>query len=352
VRLRSAGLSGTVAVDEPAPKFGSAGLDLAFAAALSGAPPGVYHGSLSLLGAVRSERGAYGAELAAEALKIPCVLAEPRRPGSRRARTLAEAVAGGTDERATASLWPTPEALALSFADVTHPVAQRALLVAAATDRNLLFIARSGSGATLAARRFLSLLPDLELHELEDAHRVWDAVGLPFTGQRPFRAPHHTVSSEGLAGGKRRPGEVTIARHGLLFLDEVPDIMREAWALMETALEREPLVRVIGVAAPCSCGGHPCVCVPQEIARHLKRLEGRARLFPLIAPLARDLPACAPITDGPKRVALARSILAESPPCEGVVLTARAIAALDARQSATPSDLAMALPLHVSVVAP
>jgi magnesium chelatase family protein len=349
IRLRANALTGTVVVEGLPAGASTSGLDLALAAALGGASDGLYHGSLSLAGDVREERGAYGAELAAEALGVRCVLVHPRRPGSRSAATLAEALGGGTPVAQSRSKLVDTNASDLSFADLTHPLAQRALLVAAATRRNVLFIGLPGSGMTLAARRLLCLLPALEGLALEDACLVADAAGLPITGRRPFRAPHYTCSSAALAGSDWRPGEVTLARHGVLFIDEAPEVMREPWRALETALAQEPDAPiVVGTAAPCACVQSPCRCTQDQRQSYQRRLGERASLFGLVVPMARDRVA-PPITDGPARVCLARRILLEGHPGDGLVLTARALAALDARQSATPEDLAQATELHVGV---
>jgi len=155
--------------------------------------------------------------------------------------------------------------------------ARRALEVVAAGNHNLVFIGPPGAGKTMLARRLPGILPPLSPAEALEVTAIHSVAGLLTTSRglvpgRPFRAPHHTVSEVGLVGGgdHPRPGEVTLAHHGVLFLDELAEFRR-------AALEALPLV--VGAMNPCACGFRGdgtgrCICSAERVRAYRARLSG------------------------------------------------------------------------------
>ncbi|HPW01087.1 MAG TPA: YifB family Mg chelatase-like AAA ATPase [Rectinema sp.] len=174
----------------------------------------------------------------------------------------------------------------------------RALVIAAAGGHNMFLAGPPGAGKTMAARRFPSILPDLSEQEALDTASIYSLWGSLWTcsGRRPpFRAPHHSASMEGILGGAKplRPGEVSLAHHGVLFLDECPEFRRDVLQGLREPVERGyvDIVRagrvlrfpsdfqLIMAANPCPCGnlgmrGKTCICSPEEIRRYWKKLGG------------------------------------------------------------------------------
>ena len=177
---------------------------------------------------------------------------------------------------------------------------KRALEVAAAGGHNVMLIGSPGCGKTMLARRLPSILPSLSLQESLEITKIYSVAGLLLDRQglvteRPFRAPHHSASTASLIGGGRvpRPGEVSIASHGILFLDEMPEYSRMVLEALRQPLE-DRIVTVSRVAAvvsypakfqlvgalnPCPCGFYgdpvkPCTCTPQQIQKYLGRISG------------------------------------------------------------------------------
>ncbi|MEX0717717.1 MAG: YifB family Mg chelatase-like AAA ATPase [Planctomycetaceae bacterium] len=189
----------------------------------------------------------------------------------------------------------------VDYADVKgQESAKRAVTVAAAGAHHLLMIGSPGTGKTLIAQRLGTILPELEQQESLETTRIYSAVGRLKDGQslvlqRPFRAPHHTISEAGLVGGGSTPtpGEISLSHNGVLFLDELPEFNRRTLEVMRQPLEDQSVTisRALGsvtfpadlmmVAAmnPCPCGyrGDPrrqCQCTPPQIDRYLARISG------------------------------------------------------------------------------
>ncbi|MFP4522167.1 MAG: YifB family Mg chelatase-like AAA ATPase [Fibrobacterota bacterium] len=187
------------------------------------------------------------------------------------------------------------------FRDVKgqEPV-KRAAEIAAAGGHNILLIGPPGSGKTMIARRIPTILPDISMDETFETTKIHSVAGKtdsssPLIATRPFRAPHHTISDAGLIGGGAypRPGEVSLAHNGLLFLDELPEFKKNVLEVLRQPLEdgevtisravtsiTYPARFMLAVAMnPCPCGfltdpRHQCNCTPEKIRRYIDKISG------------------------------------------------------------------------------
>lgn len=196
---------------------------------------------------------------------------------------------------------PEPLFVPTDFAEIRgQEHVKRALEVAAAGGHNVLMVGSPGAGKTLLARALPGILPEMSIEEALDVTRIYSVAdqlppGMPLIQHRPFRAPHHTISHAGLVGGGNipKPGEISLAHRGVLFLDEFPEFGTRVLEVMRQPMEDKVVTisrakgsltfpanfQLVAAMNPCPCGYYgdslkPCTCAPAVVTKYQKRISG------------------------------------------------------------------------------
>jgi magnesium chelatase family protein len=274
-------------------------------------------GELALDGRVRRISGALPVALALRATKVrTLIVPEENAPEAAVVDGIEIIPVGHLREvvgliNGTAPIEPYVVDLEKFFEEAEHPgmdfsdvrgqeSAKRALVVAAAGGHNVLMVGNPGVGKSMLSKRLPTILPRMTLPEALETTKIYSVAGMvtkdkPLITQRPFRSPHHTISDAGIVGGgaNPRPGEISLAHNGVLFLDEFPEFNRKTLEVMRQPLEDGTVtisraagsltfpakLMLIAAMNPCPCGylGHPtkkCECTPRQIVAYRSKISG------------------------------------------------------------------------------